>query len=169
MIPHECPKRELLAAYCKKWGGRLTRLSEERFDTRFDAIHGPPNRSWYDAPFTGGRLGVLWRKKEIIYAGDEPWPGILHEMGHVFAAKRNPSLADEYNFLGWEHVMAHVVGDVKYWREHNANYGVTDSDGDPTDFSLLEEKEFQWLMDAREKLATERGLLDSKRNPQAIR
>ena len=71
----------------------------------------------------------------MIYSGRVLWPGIVHEMGHVFvdrtytvswtADAESNEEKSEFSWFGWEYLMARNVGGVMqdfYW--HNVHYGV---------------------------------------------
>ncbi len=94
------------------WGGVL------RFgaSTANDDVDG-----WELSPFTAAR--VHWRRKqiEVLAPAETAKPGdVIHEVGHVFAARRRPHvLEDESVFLGWEILIAKLLGVLDRWRDGN--------------------------------------------------
>jgi len=124
-----------LARICRQFGGRLTILSQRAFDALFnqrvDHIYG--NEELSEAPFTDAH-GLWWRKK-IIYAvrGRENVNNIIHEMGHVFASPHHPDCScrecHEWNWLGWEIVLARLIDAMPTYSYHNARYALGEGGG----------------------------------------
>ena len=196
-LDHGTKVRKHLASLCKGWGGELIRLRPKEFDALF---HAPemseagltPWRGWhrprpgyYNAPFTGERLGIQWEKKQVIYSGLVLWPGIIHEMGHVFmdltyeepwtAPEPGEERDGEFIWFGWEYVMTRKVGgNISQFYDHNVHYGVEWEDGEDNhcDFGHVRDggqrvlKRF-WAH-AIEK-SKEAGCLDENHQPKALR
>jgi hypothetical protein len=80
-------------------------------------------------PFSNN-LGVNWEKK-IVYvsmvAAGSDIHGIIHEMGHVFASRKPPANSKEYDFFGWEYVVAISIGALFEWDKGSYNYYIDDS------------------------------------------
>ena len=146
---HGTKVRKLLGELCKGWGGELIRLRPKEFNALFHVPdgfteHGSFTKAlpgYYSAPFTGERLGINWERRQVIYSGRVLWPGIIHEMGHVFVDRSYLSSwsAEEYDkdtefsWFGWEYLMARKVGGVMQdFYYHNNHYGVdwTSPEGD---------------------------------------
>lgn len=98
-----------LRSLCRKWGGDLLRVSKEEFKELGEGWSST-SRHFHEAPFTDSSLGVHWPSRTIVYAGVPLWWEIVHEMGHAFASKEDPSNADELAYLGWEYQLAKSLG-----------------------------------------------------------
>jgi hypothetical protein len=107
-----CKKLERLI---QRWGGQLIRLTGEQFYY----IERTPGVS--AAPFIAD-YAVHYEKRQI-FCVTPIWYYLIHEMGHVFAS---PSMkASEYDFLGWEFLLARQLKGVDAWLRSNADYGVS--------------------------------------------
>jgi hypothetical protein len=78
----------------------------------------------HEAPFTS-LLATDWNRKKIYHV-DSHWADIIHEMGHVFAARTDPNNCCEYDFFGWELMLARRVGSLVAWVKRNEEYLVED-------------------------------------------
>lgn len=96
-----------LVNLCESWGGKLILKNDT------DNHHRLVKQS---CPFQDG-LGIDFSKKIVScekYQKINPG-AIIHEMGHVFASRKNPnsnnsSPDDEWGFFGWEWAVAKKVG-----------------------------------------------------------
>lgn len=157
------PEIAKLAEYAKQWGGALRIVSLDEYTTLLR------RESFYEAPFTNSKLGVLWAAKEVIAArGTVFWTEIVHEMGHVFAAKDNPNRSDEYTFFGWEYVLAGKVGDRDQWRKENDLYQVVYRKQD-IGFGKLSYTEQTAVLEEAIEDSRKAGLLGEEDTPLAIR
>ena len=150
---------ERLRAICEGWGGRLIELPEEEYRQ---------DQQIQEAPFSAGDLGIRWAAKEIVFTRRLPLEPveIIHEMGHVFAATGRPDEIQEFDFLGWEYVLALEVGiSRRDWVHENQHYAVTD-DGD--ELGYMGYGEVTTLLDERIRVATAAGLIREGK-PVAIR
>jgi hypothetical protein len=114
-VSSERPAMEALRSLVESWGGHFEHvtLSDPIWDSEEVAA------AQYSA-----FLGVDYGRK-IIYTVDGFCPGeVLHEVGHVFASLHNPAFAEEYDFFGWEFVVAQKVGLVEEWLKGTGNYSV---------------------------------------------
>ena len=141
--------------------------------------HVPPGewalgrRDFSACPFDTN-LGVHYEKKLIVFRGDKA-PNIshlIHEMAHVMASKKPPVHSDEWEFLGWEWILAHHVGAAKEWRRGNSDYATNDPDTGKccTDFGKLTKKKQDNLLAERGSHAVKIGLVDGRTGiPRCIR
>lgn len=153
---------------CRAWGGKLLVVPEVEFD---DLSEAP---GFSSAPFTSYDLGVLWNEKLIVTVEGADWFNIIHEMGHVFASPSE--LGDEFEFFGWEYLLAQRVGDVKQWIAGNKDYGISLADvgfpektlGTSKDFEFFTAEEREQILERAVEISTENGCV--KNNvPVAIR
>jgi len=122
-----------LARICRQLGGRLAIISQRAFDTLFDSRidHRCGGEELSEAPFADAH--GLWWKKKIVYAvrGRENVNNIIHEMGHVFASPHHPDCGcdacHEWNWLGWEIVLARQIKAMPTYSYHNARYALGES------------------------------------------
>jgi hypothetical protein len=108
-----------LRKLAKSWGGDIVRVSPEKFKAE------ARGKDFFEAPFTNAKLGVLWKTKKVLFVGDVPWGFLTHELGHLFASAENPERSKEFDFFGWEIVLARMVGDLAEWEKTNKDYIVT--------------------------------------------
>lgn len=150
---------DLLRTLCEEWGGRLVELTEEAYRQE---------QHVQEAPFSAGDLGIRWAAKEVVFTRRLPLEPVevIHEMGHIFAAKAVPDEIKEFDFLGWEYMLALQVGiSQQDWVHDNQHYAVTD-DGD--ELGYMSEGEVSALLDERIRAATVAGLIREGK-PVAIR
>jgi len=143
------------------WGGDIVQVTNEMYD-RVSGIDrdyciadGPYRKDFYGAPFTSG-LGILWSKKKIYCTNSSEWPGVVHEMGHVFTSKKDPNHADDWEFFGWEY--------ATFWVEKNRDYIVEDGES----FGYLTRTNRRKVLQERLTHAKKIGLLRHG-IPQAVR
>ncbi len=113
---------EKLQILCHKFGGEI------KFTDRFDRYYD--KTSFYDSPSAYG-VGVLLNKKQVICdkKRDVSIATIIHEMGHMFATSSSPNNSKEFEFFGWEYLVAQEIGmSVEQWLEENSDYIVTEGD-----------------------------------------
>jgi len=172
-LVHGSKKRQLLADMCKQWGGQLVRLNEASFDDTCKDTDAWSNTGWSQAPFTCERLAVLWGDKIIAYSGPISWPGIVHEMGHVFACRSHPhkcSSNQEMSFFVWEYALVaeHLQSraNIRAWALHNKHYGI---DERGTSFGDLSEQQRQALILSLMQDAQKTGIVNGNCQPLAIR
>jgi hypothetical protein len=82
------------------WGGNIIKLTKNRFDDYWNIT---------SAPFSC-YLGINYEARKIYYVGTPHPCDIIHEMGHIFASKKPPEEAYEWDFFGWEYLLARKVG-----------------------------------------------------------
>ena len=109
-----------LQSLTEKWGGSFLRANW--YDWRTCPV------GIIEAPFASYPLGVNFNMKVIAFDPKRvKWQHIIHEMGHVFASDNHPEKTDEYQFLGWEYIIAKQVGgSMREWHEQNGEYEVHD-------------------------------------------
>jgi hypothetical protein len=161
-----------LARVCRRWGGRLAIISEDKFYDLFDNPHRADQCSHEElseAPFGHGH-GLHWREK-TVYAlrGHERVGVIIHEMGHVFAAQHHPECfcgaCHEWDWLGWEIALARQIDAWQAWSRHNANYGTDKGDY----WWELSTKKRKTVVAESLKRARKIGVLDADDNPRSVR
>jgi hypothetical protein len=161
----EIPK---LRRLCRKWGGDLREVTPEEFDQLKDRQGlGKKKPTFYEAPFSHRDLGILWKRKLVIYAGDVAWVEVIHEMGHVFACRTNPDQSDEFPFLGWEIALVnHIKGNLRLWLAENKDYQTTNEGQSLGSMSPLEQGQ---LVAERLVVARQTGILGPGDRPLALR
>ena len=162
-----------LSRVCRDFGGRLAIVSQREFDRLFERggarDHG--DEELCDSPFTSAH-GLWWRRK-IVYAveGREEIGSIIHEMGHVFAAPHHPSHAcsacREWDWFGWEVVIARQVDATRSWSRDNATY-LTGRGGDKA-WGQLSAKRRRAVVVDRLAQARKIGVLDADGVPRSVR
>lgn len=170
-----------LKAVAEQWGGNIIEWPTQRYDQfakaqamlpyrRAGKAKGMKLRHFYEAPFTS-KIGINWRDRTILYAGNVGWPDFVHEMGHTFACKANPDRSKEEKFFGWELKLVEVTlgfspGGPQHreWESSNQYYCV-DGVHDLGQLTAEEKAEFYCYS---VKLATKNGLLVDG-VPQCIR
>ncbi len=144
-----------LQALVQSWGGDLKQVESD--DPLWDHIAAAPFSSW---------LGVD-HKRKVIYYTKEAQPGeVIHEAGHVFASSRTPNFSEEYDFFGWEFVVAVKVGLVDEWLETTGNYTIGGTDF--VEFEDMTIDEQSDLLEERVQHARSLGLIQGD-EPMSIR
>jgi hypothetical protein len=155
---------------------RLRRLIEP-WGGSIQVVYSMPENDddWYPAPFAEfcrqDTLGLWWTRKRIVmcspmslhYVGD-----VIHECAHLFATTKRPDESSEWDFLGWEMVVAERVGlPMPSWRQAHYNYFV-DLD---TSRTIVEytDKELRHLYEDRVMYAWLTGIIDEKGRPLSVR
>jgi len=158
----------LLRKQARAWGGDVSVVPR----VVYGAIRSAESTAerFYEAPFTDG-LGSFWSSKVIVISErNSDWAGIVHEMGHCFAAPKNPDDYNrEYDFFGWEWALVRALElPETCWRQQNKNYVVGEENGDSNDFGVLSLREQTRILEARLGVAKKLGLVRGSR-PIAIR
>jgi hypothetical protein len=127
---------------------------------------------WYPAPFAEqDTLGLWWQKKRIFmcrpmslhYVGN-----VIHECAHLFATTKRPNESIEWDFLGWEMMVAERIGlPMPSWREALCDYYV-DLDTGRT-LGEYTDKEFKQLYEDRVMCAWLTGIIDETGKPLSVR
>lgn len=105
-----------LSRMVRRWGGEVVRLTQEQY------YYLGRQAGVSEAPFAV-ELAVNYEKK-AIYCVAPAWYELVHEMGHVFASRKSPRQSNDFDFLGWEWMLARQLKGVRKWIEGNADYGV---------------------------------------------
>lgn len=121
-----------LRMYCCLWGGDLVVLDKSKFaklflcnEPYYHRMYVRRDNDQFDTAPAAEWHGVHWSSKRVFVAEDEGHAnGIIHEMGHVFAAIDKPDYADEYTFLGFEIRLAASIGQYRQWSRGNYDYGL---------------------------------------------
>lgn len=95
------------------WGGAVVEVHFD--DPVWDSVDVAPFSAW---------LGVDHGHKTVYLTQDAEPGEVIHEMGHVFASDRTPNFSEEYDFFGWEFVVAQKAGLVEEWIQSAGNYSV---------------------------------------------
>lgn len=125
------------------------------------------------APFSS-RLGLDYDTKTVFVHADghvdaDIVGGVVHEMGHVFAACKPPdTLDDEFTFFGWEAALAQHVGCLADWYKFSADYTVA-IHGGVAEFGDLCSLDQRRLVRDCIGYAKRHRLLDSHERPRSIR
>lgn len=107
-----------LKAMARSWGGEIRRVPPP--PGHFFSI--PPDSGLSLCPFEGG-LAVEHARLRVVFWNEYPDLGALvHEMGHVFAARKVPARAREWRFFGWEYLVARRGGCSVEWFKSSGDY-----------------------------------------------
>jgi hypothetical protein len=156
---------EILKALAASWGGVLREVSKEEFRAIESANGFELVNKFARAPFTSELLGINFHTKEVIFAGQVGESSIIHEMGHVFATEQEPRYGTEWDFFGWEFVLARHIGlPVKTWLKGNSDYVVDDEQ----EISSLKDKEICQMLHERVRFARKAGIVKNFK-PLAVR
>lgn len=161
-----------LRKLCHRWGGEFVELSQSAYDDvrhfkgEQKRVFGPHRGPFYEAPFSSERLGVFWKARKLVYSGDVYWTEVIHEMGHLFASSKNPDRSDEFNFFGWEYLLAKRVGDPEEWIKTNRHYGVSHRGSE--EFGSLNPKEQKQLLAEQVKCGKKLGIISPWGTPLSI-
>lgn len=172
-MPTKADHLRALACICRQFGGRLTILSQQKFDVLFmNSPHGfhSSEEGLQEAPFVDAH-GLHWAAKVIyVVEGREKIGAIIHEMGHVFATCHPPlhgcATCHEWNWIGWEISLARQIGASRIWGRHNSDY-VTNDKG--LTWGALSIKRRPSIVANRIALARKNGLLGPHNAPRGIR
>lgn len=106
--------------------GLAPKASTAAFDGFVQIDHPTLKPSVSKAPFADG-LALEWTDKRVIAARRYAQTvHLIHELAHVLVGgdPRTPLLNDEWSFLGWELVVARMLGRLRTWRARFHGYGV---------------------------------------------
>lgn len=119
-----------LSRLCRRWSGELVLMSEPEFRAL------PFNAPWVDDGITRGpddnHATDRPRRKVIAVDGMANPGAIVHEMGHCFLSEGNPSNDGEFDWLGWEIVLARRARCYRIWSAQNAEYLINTNLGERT-------------------------------------
>jgi hypothetical protein len=137
---------ERLRALARGWGGDLQQID---LDSPLWSL------LIRNAPFSKS-LGVDHARKIVYFTDGFEIGEVIHEMGHVFASNR-PDFSEEYDFFGWEFLVAVEVDLVEEWVEAAGNYSV----GGPqyVEFGDMTREEQSDLLEERVQCAERIGLV----------
>jgi hypothetical protein len=159
-----------LRRVARRWGGDILVLTEKKYDDQFEFTL---RAGFSGAPFTSrARLGVFYARKQVVLvpSSELNLMDVLHELAHVFASKKSPNNADEYNFLGWEWAFAHRLGvSRREWQRGLANYQLGDEPWSGQTIDRLTSKQLTALIVDRLAKAKESGIVSLCGVPQSIR
>jgi hypothetical protein len=140
-----------LKAMAREWGGEIQRVPPPP-----DRLSLPRSSDISLCPFDGG-MAVDYSRGRVIYWDSQPRLGsLIHEMGHVFAARKPPSEASEWRFFGWEYVVARRAGCAKEWIESNRDYVLG---GGAREFGSLTTAQKRQKLASRIRFARRAGLV----------
>ena len=141
-----------LLELASSWGGAVVQCNRKYFESR--VVNG--------APFSND-LGVDYEHKLVFAVTGALYEnpgGVILEMGHVFASLVAPQDADEYDFLGWEFMLARKVGLVDEWLDSMDDYSIADSPNIAfPEFGYMELDDQDEVLCARVEHARELGLI----------
>jgi hypothetical protein len=135
-----------LQSLARSWGGDV--LVVHFNDPVWDLLDHAPFSAW---------LGVDHRLKLVYLTKEANLGEVIHEMGHVFATDRSPNFSEEYDFFGWEFVVAQKVNLVDEWIQSAGNYSVGGTDF--AEFEELTVDEQSDLLEERVAHARQLGLI----------
>lgn len=125
------------------------------------------------APFSAW-LAIDYDNKLVYVRGPldlEELGGLIHECAHVFACHEHPRAAAEYDFLGWEFIVARKVDLLPAWLASMTHYVIVhDAEtGMEATFDELSVDEQSDALEERVAFAIEQGLLTPDGEPLSIR
>lgn len=172
-MPTKVNHLRALSQVCRQFDGQLAVVTQQEFDTLFEdqgrrALD--TDEGLCEAPFTDAH-GLWWRRK-IIYAvqGREEVGPLIHEMGHVFASPHHPyhdcSTCHEWNWFGWEIILARQIGAYRSWSRQNVNYQTTEGG---TTWGSLSTDQRRAVITERLTCAQRSGLIDENRALRSVR
>lgn len=149
----------------QRWGGTLERITPKEFKELVIS-----SGTFADAPFAHN-VGVDFKRKRILWHGKQPTVGnLIHEVGHVFASKKEPFSSDEWSFFGWEHATARYVGAERSWFKASYDYYVEVRAGmSASQFGRHTRKQQLELISERTVYAKKHGLIGAGGKPRAVR
>lgn len=158
-----------LSQLAHSWGGSLLNVSKEEMSqfVKFSRRLG-----FYEAPFVAGKLGSFPAKKVVVYTDEDwcEWPNLIHEMGHVFASKKDIPFQDEYEFFGWEYAVVRLIGcPVDHWRECNADYVISVDGTISHEVGSLSDAEWEDFLEKRLIAAKSYGIVNRAGLPVSMR
>jgi hypothetical protein len=146
---------EQIIQLCRDWGGDILQVSKKDFNL----IYREDRTNFFEAPFSSRNLGIDWASKRIIWAEEAICAEILHEMGHLFACSKNPTMSDDYTFFGWEYLLAKRFKIVDLWTKSNRDYCVEYEVGKFSDLGDLTESQKQQVLLNRVEVGQKLGII----------
>lgn len=155
---------DLLTAMARALGGDI------REDDWLDYPDTPPSIA--ACPFDQ-HLAIDHERKRVLYRGQPGLGGIPHEMGHVFASTKAPRDSEEWEFFGWEYLIAKRAGVAAEWFASSMTYQIPrGTDGFRrkrlVDFGALPVREQRSVLAERIRFARRNGTI-RRGNPVSIR
>lgn len=155
-----------LSRLCRRWGGELVLMPASEFHAmRFNA-------SWVDDGLTMGpdsNHGLDRSNRRVIAVEHRYNVGaIIHEMGHAFLSEATPSNDGEFDWLGWEIVLARRAGCYRTWSKQNAEYVINTDLGERTWSTLTVEQRRDLIVD-RIDYAQSIGIVSQSGEPLCTR
>lgn len=150
------------------WGGTFQTLTLKQYVDLWARDWDREMPQLSEAQASSCELGVNWTSKTLFHTGPVIWADLVHEMGHVFAAREPIDDQAEGTFFGWEYQLVRQVGaDLGVWRRANDEY-VVDFEGKSSGKELTDD---QWsrMLAARVLESRAHGLLDECMQPLALR
>jgi hypothetical protein len=146
---------EHLQAMARDWGGEIVHAPRAFGETPdiFESSRG--DRIWY-CPFDKG-FAIEFDDRRILTRDAAPNLGsLIHEMGHTFACASVPSKSREFEFFGWEYVVARKAGCLEEWLASNAEYRL---ETPPSDFGAMSPTAQSRVLAERVVFAGRNGLI----------
>lgn len=140
-----------LALKAIEWNGELIKDPSLGVGTSADLNHAPFSQ-FFSVDYL--RCKVYYDPDVFQYSSETA--GIIHEMGHVFACHDSPLQSEEFDFLGWEWVLAREVGLLSEWCASMRNYSLNSQGDDFGNISIDDQTE---LIESRVAHACELGLI----------
>jgi hypothetical protein len=162
-----------LAAICRRLGGQLVICESQ--DAFFEILDADEDVCMPGTVGSISEYGIHWRKKIIYAVHDTKHIGfIIHEAGHVFADRHDPDDAkcDEWEWLGWEIVVARRLDAWSAWSRQNAHYHLGDGIrgvGKGKDWRELSSKARHTIIADRLAHAKKIGLISPRGVPRSLR
>lgn len=100
--------------------------------------------------------GIDWKAKKL-YLTDEADPGdLIHELAHLLATDKPLKKQEEFDFFGWEYILAKQLGVYDWWLGTIQNYYVTPE----REFGELSQKEQRQVLRERKEYALKMGMIN---------
>ena len=154
---------ERLQALAREWGGDIKRVPPPPTGRMALFVDGGHSHCPFDD------LAVHFERREVWHWEAAPNVGsLIHEAGHVFASRIAPEHSEEYDFFGWEAVVARRAGVFDEWLESSGNYQIQTLDPGGQEFGRLDRTYQRRLLADRIRVAKRAGLIRFGR-PVSIR
>ncbi len=145
------------------WGGELLKV-DPRMYSAYCSRQFKTRNCFFPAPFAHS-LGISWTQKKVVYVGSSTKIGdLIHETAHTFACRRTPPRSKEFDFFGWEGLLAKKLDVDLEWRHSHRDYVV----GAYVDFGSLTATKQDQIVDQRIRFAKNLGLIQNG-EPVSIR
>lgn len=154
-----------LARLCRRWGGEIVFMPK----ADFHALHfklsaddgltiGPDGNHAVDRP-----------NRRILAVEHQHNVGtLIHEMGHAFLAEAAPSNPGEFDWLGWEIVLARRAGCYRVWSKQNAGYAMNLEEGE-REWGELTAEQLRRVIADRIDYARKIGIVSQRGEPLCTR